>query len=473
MSTFSIDASANNLSLGTLTSTGVTLGKSGATTNIQGNLQVAGDSGLANQVLTSNGAGSVPTWTTSTSGWVGTATSDLNMSNYIITAPTSLNLGESTKSVVINGAVNTPNALNYGSGSNVVVAYGGETNDVYDTTTTNNIQTRINNSGGIIEQVYNAIISPSASGSGALILPLVKTRHSVYIINGSAYNWTIASQTSEFIIGGLAGTGIPSTSSVTIKPSQTLGFVQVDGGILGKFNIFMSEVLQNTSPSFSGATCPTIDTSSTLSLGTSTALGVNLGRTGQTTDLLGNVRVNNSSGSSGQVLTSTGASTAPTWQTPAGSSSLAVVKVNPILLTQAYGPGASRFVFQNNFLNVTPPSLTATYLIQCQLLCNNQSANTAFFGNLGYQVGGGAQSTSAISLFNNLAMSNAANTTFNQVNSLSQCNLSVDNTYNQLSFTFIHTPATLSLVSYAFWLGTLTGNGAATIFSMSVIRIIS
>jgi hypothetical protein len=70
-------------------------------------------------------------------------------------------------------------------------------------------------------------------------------------------------------------------------------------------------------------------------------------------------------------------------------------------------------------------------------------------------------------------MSNAANTTFNQVNSLSQCNLSVDNTYNQLSFTFIHTPATLSQVSYAFWLGTLTGNGAATIFSMSIIRIIS
>jgi hypothetical protein len=556
MSSFSIDASANNLSIGTLTSTALTLGKSGNTTNIQGNLQIAGQAGTSGQVLTSNGDGSVPTWTTSINGWVGTATSDLNMSNYIITATSSLNLGEPSKSVVINGAVNTPNALNYGSGSNIVVAYGGETNDVYDTTTTNNIQTRITNSGGIIEQVYNAIISPSASGTGNLILPLVKTRHSVYIINGSSYNWTIASQTGEFIIGGLAGAGIPSTSSVTIKPSQTLGFVQVDGGILGKFNIFMSEVLQGTSPSFSGATCPTIDTSSTLSLGTSTATGVNLGRTGQTTDLLGNVRVNSSSGSSGQVLTSTGASTAPIWSSPtsgwngtaasrldmgiydisgavldnsgglvtiganttgltlgktaittnikgnlqinsasgssgqvltsagsgsaptwttpsAGSASLAVVKTNPVLLTQAYGPGASRFVFQNNFLNVTPPSLTATYLIQCQLLCNNQTANTAFFGNLGYQVGGGAQTTAAISLFNNLAMSNAANTTFNQVNSLSQCNLSVDNTYNQLSFTYIHTPATLSQVSYAFWLGTLTGNGAATVFSMSVIRIIA
>jgi len=474
MSSFSIDASANNLSIGTLTSTGLTLGKSGNTTNILGNLQINSSSGSSGQVLTSNGAGSVPTWTTSTSGWVGTATSNLNMSNYIITATSSLNLGESSKSVVINGAVNTPNALNYGSGANVVVAYGGETNNLYDTTTTNNIETRIAATGGLREQVYNAIISPSASGTGALILPLVKTRYSVYIINGSAYNWTISCQTGEFIIGGLAGAGIPSSSSITIKPSQTLGFVQVDGGILGKFNIFMSEVLQGTSPSFSGATCPTIDTSSTLNLGASTATGVNLGRTGQTTDLLGNVRVNSSSGSSGQVLTSTGASTAPTWQTPAaGSASLAVVKTGPTLLANAYAAGAFKTPYNNNFLDITPPSLTATYLIQCQLLCNNNVANTAFFGNLGYKVGGGAQTTAAISLFNNLAFSNAANSTFSQTNSLSQCNLSVDNTYNQLSFTFIHTPATLSLVSYAFWLGSSIGNGAGTIFSMSIIRIIS
>jgi hypothetical protein len=211
----------------------------------------------------------------------------------------------------------------------------------------------------------------------------------------------------------------------------------------------------------------------TLTLGANTTTTTVGNASTGTTNLQGVVKINNSAGTSGQVLTSTGASTTPTWQTPAAGSALAVVKVGPVLMTQAFAAGASRFVFQNNFLNVTPPSLTATYLIQCQLLCNNQSANTAFFGNLGYQVGGGTQTTSAISLFNNLAMSNAANTTFSQINSLSQCNLSVDNTYNQLSFTFIHTPATLSLVSYAFWLGTLTGNGAATIFSMSVIRIIS
>jgi hypothetical protein len=402
-----------------------------------------------------------------------TASSTLNMSSFGITATSSLQLGEPSKSITLNGAVSVPLALTYGSGANSIVAFGGEANNLYDTTTQNNIQTRIDATGGLIEQLYNAIISPSASGSGALILPLVKTRHSVYVENGSSYDWTISSQTGEFIIGGLAGSGIPSTSSITIQPRQTLGFVQVDGGILGKFNIFISEVIQNTLPTFSGVISPTIDTSSALTLGGTTALGTSVGRATQTTNLLGNLQVNSSSGSVGQVLTSAGSGSAPTWTTISSGSALAVVKTNPTLMTTAYGAGAFRAVFNNNFLNITPPSLTATYLIQCQLLCNNNVANTAFFGNLGYQVGGGLQTTSAISLFNNLAMSNVANTTFNQTNSLSQCNLSVDNTYNQLSFTYIHTPATLSQVSYAFWLGSSVGNGAGTIFSMSIIRIIA
>ena len=70
-------------------------------------------------------------------------------------------------------------------------------------------------------------------------------------------------------------------------------------------------------------------------------------------------------------------------------------------------------------------------------------------------------------------MSNAANSSFSQQNSLTQCNLSVDNTYNQLSFTYIHTPATTGLVSYAFWLGSSIGNGAGTIFSMEIIQLIA
>jgi hypothetical protein len=60
--------------------------------------------------------------------------------------------------------------------------------------------------------------------------------------------------------------------------------------------------------------CRSIDSSgSTLSIGNTGALGTNLGRTGQTTNLLGNVKFNSSSGNTGNVLISTGPTTAPSW----------------------------------------------------------------------------------------------------------------------------------------------------------------
>jgi hypothetical protein len=66
-----------------------------------------------------------------------------------------------------------------------------------------------------------------------------------------------------------------------------------------------------------GAT--TIDSAGTLSLGT-TSLGTTIGTSAQTTNINGNVQINESSGTEGQVLTSTGETTAPTWQTPASST---------------------------------------------------------------------------------------------------------------------------------------------------------
>jgi len=60
--------------------------------------------------------------------------------------------------------------------------------------------------------------------------------------------------------------------------------------------------------------CPSVDSASALTLGNTTATGTTLGRATQTTNLLGNVQFNSSSGTSGQVLTSTGATTAPTFQ---------------------------------------------------------------------------------------------------------------------------------------------------------------
>jgi len=76
-----IDNSGNTLTLGANT-TGMTIGNTGGTTFIQGNVQFGGQAGATGQYLKSNGPSTVPTWDTpSSSTWVGTATSDLNMGN--------------------------------------------------------------------------------------------------------------------------------------------------------------------------------------------------------------------------------------------------------------------------------------------------------------------------------------------------------------------------------------------------------
>jgi len=76
----SVDSSGVVLSLGT-NAMGVTLGRLGQVTNLQGNLQLAGASGTAGQVLTTSGTTAY--WSTlsssGTSTWVGSATTILNM----------------------------------------------------------------------------------------------------------------------------------------------------------------------------------------------------------------------------------------------------------------------------------------------------------------------------------------------------------------------------------------------------------
>jgi hypothetical protein len=70
--------------------------------------------------------------------------------------------------------------------------------------------------------------------------------------------------------------------------------------------------------------------------------------------LLGNVQINSSSGTSGQVLTSTGASTAPTWQ-----SSVNITYFQTLASIVALNMASSTLAAQLTF-NV--PTSTATYL---------------------------------------------------------------------------------------------------------------
>jgi hypothetical protein len=118
ISTSNIDNSGGRLTIGEH-NTSLTIGNDNTLTNILGNLQINSSSGTAGQVLTSNGNTSTPSWTTISGGggWVGTATSNLNMGIYNISTRTIdnsggiLTIGENNTSLLIGKGGVTTNLL--------------------------------------------------------------------------------------------------------------------------------------------------------------------------------------------------------------------------------------------------------------------------------------------------------------------------------------------------------------------------
>ena len=205
MSSFSIDASANNLSIGTLTSTALTLGKSGNTTNIQGNLQIAGAAGTSGQYLTSSGTGAVPTWTTSTAGWVGTATSDLNMSSYNITSASALSIGNTSVATKLIGNVDISNNLTFANGT--LVTYGGTS--VGTTAVSINIGTAYPN-----PNTDFTLFLTGTTANQILTMATARAGYKITIYNKSTQNWTMNCSGSDLFYGNFV---IPATGLATFR----------------------------------------------------------------------------------------------------------------------------------------------------------------------------------------------------------------------------------------------------------------
>jgi len=218
MSSFSIDASANNLSIGTLTSTGLTLGKSGNTTNIQGNLQIAGAAGTSGQYLTSAGSGSVPTWTTSTGGWVGTATSNLNMSSYNITSSSALSIGNTSVATRLIGNVDISNNLTYANGT--LQTYGGTS--VGTTAVSINIGTAYPN-----PNTDFTLILTGTTASRVLTMATARAGYKITIYNKSTQTWTLNCAGSDLFYGNFVvfGTGL-ATFRNGIPAGKSFTFLQ-------------------------------------------------------------------------------------------------------------------------------------------------------------------------------------------------------------------------------------------------------
>jgi hypothetical protein len=334
----------------------------------------------ANKSVTLVTAHNVGYYVTATQDWVGTATSDLVMGSNAITgtsmdSATTLTLGGTNatdvtvgrsgattttisgttikltgniKATNIDTATATTLALGNTTTNNITIGRSGLATVAITATTINFTATTINLTNARLYANYSSLNVISANGAtatvslwdnltnttggSASILP-VNTNGVVYLITAStrtaATNMLTSTSNNTFTLGGrslLTGMtfnleGVAANFNSTVNNIATLRATTIDSITSGMLSIgsnVLTTGINFNNKAVSGIT--SIDSAGTLSLGGTTATGVNVGRANQTTNLIGNVKINESSGTEGQVLTSTGETTSPTWQTPASST---------------------------------------------------------------------------------------------------------------------------------------------------------
>jgi hypothetical protein len=173
--------------------------------------------------------------------------------------------------------------------------------------------------------------------------------------------------TSGNAAGGLSISGVNNLSATSITtPTLANGAATLTVGTVGQITNIVGTLQNNGAElpayiSSSGVAsgsidmnsnsiteCNSLDSVSSLTLGGTAALGTTLGRSSQTTNLVGNVQINGSSGTSGQVLTSTGATTAPTFQA-------LTIALSPNVQNNVTGNGTGMAIGLSaiRFLNIT------------------------------------------------------------------------------------------------------------------------
>jgi len=354
----SLDTNNLSLKIGNTSASGVIIGRSGQVTDISGNLQIGGSSGTNGQVLTSNGT--TASWTTITSGWVGTATSDLNISNYSIinassidTNNASLKLGNTSASGVIigrSGQITNLQGNIYvngtaGSSGQVLTSNGttaswssissGWVNEATSDLNMSNFSINVNTINTTTTS-SNLNIALGSGRSGQVNIQTTATGSN--IIN-------IGSDNSTTVIKGLKTSSIDTATSAAL----TIGDTNATGISIGKAGItttitglqansltsniisangetvtanLWNNITTGTPSILTGATTPTVNilTNSerngitNIQTGSTLANTVNIGSATTTTNISGNLLIGGSAGSNGQVLTSNG--TTATWSAP-------------------------------------------------------------------------------------------------------------------------------------------------------------
>jgi hypothetical protein len=341
----------------------LTVGTTSQTTDLLGNLRVNGSSGTSGYVLTSTGASTAPTWQASGGGWVGTATSNLNMANYNITACPNI---DSATSLTLGGGVSTSVSL------------------------------------GKLTQTTDLVGNVKVNGTS-----------------------------------GTSGQVLTSTGATTAPTFQTPAtpYISASGVASGAIDMGANAITN----------CPRLDSASALALGGTTSLGTTLGRSTQTTNLVGNVQINGSSGTSGQVLTSTGASTAPTWSAPSAAA-ITALQGTRVFSGAGNSPISNTFSFQKTTITADAVGQKYMFIVNVSIL-DGTTTSQSLFMSLGYIDGNTNVTSSGFNINNNVVLTTvlADSTCLASVKSTSTTAMN-----NTITFTYIYTWAGALTKSFAF-----------------------
>jgi hypothetical protein len=345
-----IDASSTQLTIGGTNATSVVIGNNSNITNILGKLQIASSEGSAGQVLTSNGTNTIPTWNSLSTigfGWIGTANSNLSMGVYSIigssldSSGTNLTIGGTTaESVTIGKASNITNIL----GNLQIAGSAGEAGKVL----TSNATTAVWSDTSWV----GTATSNLSMGTNTIIC-----------------NTIDASATSLTIGGGVTSQGV------------TLGKALYDTNILGYFKVAgsagnLGQVLRSTGSTaewvdYGTATAnlemgiytitgTSLDSATTLSLGTGTATTTTLGRTTNTATYINGTTINLTGSTVNIGTTTTNVKTNNLW---GATSTIPIGGI--IMYSGTWPPDPSDIDFMSNM-----------YRTDCWILCDGGATYT-------------------------------------------------------------------------------------------------
>jgi len=368
----------------------LTVGTVGQITNIVGTLQ-------------NNGA-ELPAYISSS----GVASGSIDMNSNSITecnsldSVSSLTLGGTTAlGVNVGRATQTTNLLgnvqfnsSSGTSGHVLTSTGASTAPTFQALPTPYIS-----SGGVVSGTLdmnnNFLLKVNGIDASGIPVAIGQGGTSLGVSIGRATQTTNLNGNVTFNTqAGTSGQVLTSNGTGTVPTWQTLSTPYISSG-----GVSSGAINMNTNAITS---CPSLDSASALALGNTTATGVSVGRLTQTTDLVGNVRINGSSGLTGQALISTGASTTPTWQplavnttyfqstdasvSSAGGSSLrAKLTFNVPTSTATYlfsfsaisGPSLASGVGGQTFMTFTYEKGTSTSFTGSRNFIDNALANVA------------------------------------------------------------------------------------------------